>query len=283
MRYIYLLAVISFALPAFGQDVYHDNVVIVVDASSSMGRNMSGTREDKMDVAKQALKTVLKDIPDSTHVGIIAFGGVKQPWVYSLGPKKMDQLNLAVDTIYASGGTPLGDYMKQGADALLRKRQQQLGYGSYRLLVVTDGEAGDGYLVESYVPDIISRGIVLDVIGVDMKSDHSLATRAHSYRRGNDPDALKKAIEEVFAEVNATSSDDLSSDFELLKPLDNELASVMIDSLLQSGNYPIGERPDEQTSQSSSSNSSFVAWVGGSVSFVVLVVILGVVLGSRRY
>ena len=84
--------------------------------------------------------------------------------------------------------------MKRGADALLKAREKQFGYGTYRLLIVTDGEAGDPRLVESFTPDIISRGITIDVIGVEMPSRHTLATRVHSYRNANDPESLRQAI-----------------------------------------------------------------------------------------
>ena len=76
--------------------------------------------------------------------------------------------------------------MKKGADTLLKARKSQYGYGSYRLLVVTDGEASDPGLVERFTPDIISRGIITDVIGVDMNKAHTLATKVHSYRSAND-------------------------------------------------------------------------------------------------
>ena len=68
----------------------------------------------------------------------------------------MNGLNGAIDSITSQGGTPLGEYMKQGADALLDARKKQFGYGTYRLLVVTDGEANDAGLVDGYTPDIIS-------------------------------------------------------------------------------------------------------------------------------
>ena len=91
-----------------------DNVVVVVDASGSMGANMAGTGRDRMSVAKDALKQVLDQIPDTTHVGILVFP--RGDWVYPLGPRKDSMLAGAIDSIQSGGGTPLGDYMKRGAD-----------------------------------------------------------------------------------------------------------------------------------------------------------------------
>ena len=48
-----------------------DNVVVVVDASGSMGTPMAGT--DRMSVARDALKQVLGQVPESTHVGVLVF------------------------------------------------------------------------------------------------------------------------------------------------------------------------------------------------------------------
>ena len=219
-----------------------DNVVVVVDASGSMGANMAGTGRDRMSVAKDALKQVLDQIPDTTHVGILVFPSGN--WVYPLGPRKESMLAGAIDSIQAGGGTPLGDYMKRGADVLLDARRKQFGYGTYRLLVVTDGEAGDRGKVEAFTPDIISRGITIDCIGVEMASRHTLATKVHSYRNANDPESLRQAISEVFAEVASGDASQTGEDaFELIADLPEATASAMLKSLSTSGNQPIGEVP----------------------------------------
>ena len=228
-----------------------DNVVVVVDASGSMGANMAGTGRDRMSVAKDALKQVLDQIPDTTHVGILVFP--RGDWVYPLGPRKDSMLAGAIDSIQSGGGTPLGDYMKRGADVLLDARRKQFGYGTYRLLVVTDGEAGDARQVEAYTPDIISRGITIDCIGVEMASRHTLATKVHSYRNANDPESLKQAISEVFAEVASGDAAQTGEDaFELIADLPEATASAMLKSLSTSGNQPIGESPSMRSVESPS-------------------------------
>ena len=219
-----------------------DNVVVVVDASGSMGTHMAGTGRDRMTVAKDALKQVLAQIPDTTHIGILVFP--RGNWIYPLGPRKESMLAGAIDSIGEGGGTPLGVYMKRGADELLKAREKQFGYGTYRLLIVTDGDANDGNLVETFTPDIISRGITIDVIGVEMASRHTLATRVHSYRNANDPESLRQAISEVFAEVSLSDGDIAGEDtFELIADLPEGTASAMLKSLSTTGNQPIGEVP----------------------------------------
>jgi uncharacterized protein YegL len=238
------LAAFLLAGGAGAQEVYLDNVVIVLDASGSMCNNMRGANIQKLAAAKAAIKEVIKTIPATTQVGLLVFNGKADGWAYPLGPRDDEKMLSAVASLTADGGTPLGAYMKTGADKLLESRKSQYGYGSYRLLIVTDGEASDPKLVEAYTPDIIARGIVTDVIGVDMASDHTLATRVHSYRRANDPDSLRQAIREVFAEVGKTFDGKASEDaFAELAGFPTELALATISALASSGNQPIGEQP----------------------------------------
>lgn len=237
-----------------------DNVIVVVDASGSMGTPMGGT--DRMSVAREALKQVLGQVPESTHIGVLVFP--RGDWVYPLGSRVEQRLNNAIDSIRSGGGTPLGSYMKRGADALLRARQKQFGYGTYRLLVVTDGEANDRNLVEGYTPDIISRGITIDVIGVDMESEHTLATKVHTYRSADNPDSLRQAITEVFAEVSSADTGQTDEDaFELIADLPKQTASEMLKSLSTTGNDPIQDytvmRRANPNTQSNSSSSGTVS------------------------
>ena len=236
-----------------------DNVIVVVDASGSMGTPMGGT--DRMSVAREALKQVLGQVPESTHIGVLVFP--RGDWVYPLGSRVEQRLNNAIDSIRSGGGTPLGSYMKRGADALLEARKKQFGYGTYRLLVVTDGEANDRNLVEGYTPDIISRGITIDVIGVDMASEHTLATKVHTYRSADNPDSLRQAITEVFAEVSSADTGQTDEDaFELIADLPKQTASEMLKSLSTTGNDPIQDytvmrRASPNTQSNSSSSGSF--------------------------
>jgi hypothetical protein len=227
-----------------------DNVVIVLDSSGSMSQPLPGSGMDKMTAAKAALKQVLQTVPESTQVGLLVFSakGVDDDWVYPLGPRDDARLMQAIERPQPGGGTPLGRYLKKGADRLLEARARQFGYGTFRLLVVTDGEADDSKPVDRYTPEIIARGITLDVIGVAMKQNHTLATRVHSYRSANDPASLKQAIAEVFGEIGGTGHDVAGAEaFAELAPIPGEVAQRMIQALASSGNQPIGERPRSAT------------------------------------
>ena len=229
-----------------GQEVYSDNVVIVLDGSGSMKEPMRSGGMAKMAAAKQALHAVLSQLPGTTQVGLLVFSAsTRKDWLYPLGPQDAKRLEAAIDSIRPGGGTPLGEYIKKGADRLLQQRAKQFGYGSYRLLIVTDGEAQDERLVDRHAGEVMARGITIDVIGVRMKTDHPLATKVHSYRRANDPASLTQAIADVMAEVSGTDTSDAAGEnaFGVLAAVPPEIAQAMVQSLATSGNHPIGEAP----------------------------------------
>src|SRR5262245_44548333 len=155
-----------------------DNIVIVLDASGSMAERMTGSSNTKMVEAERALSQVIKAVPAGTQVGMLIFSSknLKNDLAYPLGPVDFNKLDQAIHSPVPAGGNSLGAYLKMGADILQKQREAQHGYGTFRLLVVTDGEESAPQLVDKYLPDILSRGITVDVIGVDMNSDHSLAT-----------------------------------------------------------------------------------------------------------
>ena len=234
-----------YSVPCAAQES-RDHVVIILDASGSMASTMGSRRIEKMTAAKAALKEVLTKMPESTYVGLLVFSGKNVPdrWLYPLGTRDNAALVTAIDRPTPSGNTPLGEYIKIGADRLLEERTKQFGYGSYRLLIVTDGEATDGELTAKYTPDILARGITMDVIGVDMKKNHMLATKVNSYRRADDPESLKKALTEILAEVPAAGGDTAGdAAFATLEPLPAELCTAILGALSAQNNVPIGEKP----------------------------------------
>jgi hypothetical protein len=250
--FLFCAALAMSAVKSSADDTFHNNVVIVLDASGSMKSRLTGTTMDRMTGAKAAIKAVLGQVPQSTHIGLLVFSakGIKDPWVFPLGPRNDSDLIRRLDGIEAFGNTPLGVYMKQGADRLLAERARQFGYGTFRLLVVTDGEADDRPIVERHTPELQARGITLDVIGVGMSQDHTLAKKVHSYRRANDPAALNRAVSEVFAEVSARTDDKTAkATFEII---------AMIQALSSAGTQPLGVRPSAPSSQSAPVSSPTV-------------------------
>ena len=240
-------------------------VVVVLDDSGSMDDSMrtaSGQRVRRIEAAKSALVSVLSKLPENTQVGILALNSevAGSNWIVPFGPV-VDSSELVnnVTKLRAQGGTPLGAYLKKASDRLLEARGQAV-YGNFRLLIVTDGEANDGKLVDAYLPEILARGLMVDVIGVDMESDHSLATRVHNYKRADDDRALREAITEVFAET-ADDGQDAGEEFEILAGLPDEFAPKAIEALTRRKDNPIEgtQESNQYTIRQSSGRSKSVA------------------------
>ena len=229
------LLIFSLQICSADDDIHKDNIVVILDASGSMQDKFSGDRtKSKMEAAKAALQEVLANIPDDTQMGLLVFSGanIHNEWVYPLGPKDTEKLIAAIRLPQPSGDTPLGKYIRIGANRLLEQREKQYNYGNYRLLVVTDGEASDADKVKHYTPKILNRQIRIDVIGVDMKTDHMLANVVDSYRKADNPGELVAAVSQILAETGDTGTDVGGEDaFEYIAPLSSEIAADLIQQL----------------------------------------------------
>ncbi|MDE0556687.1 MAG: VWA domain-containing protein [Candidatus Poribacteria bacterium] len=236
VRFILLLSLLILGLQiCSADDIHKDNIVVILDASGSMQEKFSGDQtKSKMEAAKAALQEVLAKVPEDTWIGLLVFSGanIRNEWVYPLGEKETQKLIAAIDLPQPGGGTPLGKYIRIGANRLLEERAKQYNYGNYRLLIVTDGEASDAAQVEYYTPEILNRQIRVDVIGVDMKTDHMLAKVVDSYRRADNPGELVAAVSQILAETGDTGTDAGGEDaFEYIAPLSSEIAADLIQRL----------------------------------------------------
>jgi len=257
------------------------HVVILVDDSGSMENPLrANPRVRKIDAAKEALYVALEEVSGDAEIGLLALNSTTSgqgEWLIPLtaehkGPlgkglrppatsaesagdrtpvfNSLDReaVREAIGRLNAAGGTPLGRAMKVAADALLQRRAERR-FGDYRLLIVTDGEANDQYLVDLYLPRIIARGLTVDAIGVDMATRHSLATQVDTYRDADDPATLRQAIQEVLAESNADDDGGVAEeDFRLLAAIPEEMCVQLIQTLQAVDNSPIASTEADSSS-----------------------------------
>ena len=269
--------------------VHTDNIVVILDASGSMkDKFRADMTKSKMDAAKAALQGVLAKVPDGTNIGLLVFSGnnIRDAWVYPLGPKDTAKLLAAINLPQPGGGTPLGTYIRIGANRLLEQREKQYNYGTYRLLVVTDGEAQDPEKVAQYTPEILNRQIRVDVIGVDMKTDHMLAKEVDSYRKADNPGELVAAVSQILAETTATTTDADGEDaFEYIAPLSSEIAEDLIARLTRPpSNTAISttvermpSQPKTPPTQSTQPTPQRQQSSGNGTSWLVVIVVLGII------
>jgi hypothetical protein len=294
----YLLILVLLAQTTFASDSY----VFLVDTSGSMaepmafkGADSKNYQSSRMNVAKNSLNEVIKSISEDSNVGILTFDG----WVYSSKFNK-EEIVKAIDSMEPSGGTPLGEYMKHGADKLLQLRKEGDRGGTYSLIIVTDGEANDSKKVDQYLPEIISRGLVVKAIGLDMAKTHSLATKVNEYTNANDPTSLTSSLKEYVAEASFEDKNLEEEVFEEIKSIPDEVAYGVIQTMTDQPNHPIGEMPEKvqlnntsnavnntsntvnNTSSKTSSNGMGVFFwiVGGVVFFVIVISLLANLFGN---
>lgn len=277
MKYL-LTALVSLALasPGFCQTVLTEqlNLVVVFDGSGSMGDRFSKSndRGTKMQAAKKALVQILNQLPANTNLGIVVFSSNDNGWLVKLGPIDKTSLTQKINNVREGGGTPLGRYMKDGANALLELRAKQKS-GVYKLLVVTDGESSDDAetpLTGKY--GILSKGLRVEAIGVDMSNKHSLATKV-PYRSAENAEQLTSAVKAILAE--STGKNDHSEDYDLIAPLPPEVAMAALTALCEVDNEPVGSAPKNRTSSAGVGGGSSFSGSGGGTALIVVAIVLG--------
>lgn len=235
-----------------------DYIVIVFDTSASMDQTMRKTGQTRMVTAKEALKKVLSNTPASTNVGILTFND----WVYDLQPINQQKINTAIDSLRPYGSTPLYKHIVMGADRLLIERQKSNNVGSYKLIIATDGEADesdkvinqesqfpDGSIKPAAIRDIVNRGIIIDALGIEMRSTHSLKKDINGvYMNGDDRNTIEQSLSKSVAEVGFNATDRTSKEaFETIAILPDNFAKSLIGGLTEFRNYPIQTRPPIKT------------------------------------
>lgn len=304
MKYTYSLLAALAITSAVAADDY---IVVVFDTSGSMNDYMRSAQKSRMDVAKEAMISVFGKVPPTTKVGVLTFNG----WAYELGPVVQPALIKAFHECTAEGSTPLYRHIKVGADRLLTERAKNLNVGFYKLLVVTDGEADrpdaalnkdstypDGSTKPGYLQDIINRGIVVDAIGLDMRSDHSLKTAINgSYMRGDDLKSVTSSLRKSVAEVGHGGKDGTTAAevFEAMQQYPDAFVKASIKGLTSFQNQPIGELPpievvNEDGSVSMQDNpantpSGGMGWVGWTLTIVTILVglvFIGIIISTNR-
>ncbi len=177
------------------------NFYFLFDMSGSMDESCSGRK--KIDGAKQAVTSFMKNVPDSVNIGLILFGtregnGVAEALPISSGNKE-EFLNI-INSLKPTGKTPLGEALLTGVDKMVEQYKKQLGYGTYRIIVITDGEQ-TGIDLKQPCNYLSRHGFIgLYSIGLCMQNSHTLKRYSLSYRDADNYAELEEALVEATAE-----------------------------------------------------------------------------------
>ena len=123
------------------------NFYFIFDGSGSMSesltRQCTGDRRfgSRLEGAKWAVEQFLPLMPRDVNLGLWIFDANGNRERVPLGPDNHGAFLTEVHKTRAGGNTPLTESIEQGVNRLVQQRDQQLGYGEFRLIVVTDGQA----------------------------------------------------------------------------------------------------------------------------------------------
>jgi hypothetical protein len=182
----------------------------ILDGSGSMdenpgarcGNGAASTFPTKIAAARWAIGEFLRQVPAEDRIGLYVFDRDGQREVVPLGTGNRDQFLTAVKEIHAAGGTPLAEAIITGVDRLAAQREKQLGYGDFRLVVVTDGEA-NGRRLEDGTAYALANRIPIYTIGFCVGRTHTLFKHSVSYRAANSPAELRRGLEDTLGELES--------------------------------------------------------------------------------
>lgn len=140
--------------------------VLILDDSGSMGTEMTG--------AKAALVEALAFFAPTDEVAVMALNaGLILP--VSTVAEAQRQLEAALRNVQADGTTPLTEAVVAARDILSETAAMRRGFGTYRIIVTTDGEADDEETLRAAVGQTVTRTpIQIATIATKSLPNHAL-------------------------------------------------------------------------------------------------------------
>lgn len=176
--------------------------VIVLDDSSSMG--------SQIDPAKEAIVRSLEFFGPDDRVGLLTLNRGVLLDVTDIETARAEIARILAPVI-SDGSTPLTEALSQGRAMLEAEGRRARGFGSYRLLVATDGEANEPESLFQEVADTVTRTpIQIFTIGIGIGRRHTLNAPGYvGFVSVKNISGLQAALESAIAEQ--TSFDPVTS------------------------------------------------------------------------
>ena len=170
------------------------NIVILFDDSGSM------MKKGRIYKAQKATISLLKSLKDGTNISIYL---LNKKTVVALQPVE-DGLESAIKkigNIQAKGSTPIGKSLTVVTKMLKSQKEKQSGYGSYTIIIVTDGKADSPKKMFKAVDSAIDNGFIIKTIGLDIHN-HKLKTVTEFVEASSQSELTKALMRAVDAEVS---------------------------------------------------------------------------------
>lgn len=134
----------------------------------------SGSMSSDMDAAKQAVIGALNAMAQEDRVAVVALNsGTVLPFA-SVAQAKSD-LPALLRPIVSDGGTPLTGAIRSAQNLLEAEAAAVRGFGTFRLIVTTDGEADNSQALDAEIETLAaSTPIQVTTIGIGIEGGHVL-------------------------------------------------------------------------------------------------------------
>lgn len=186
-------------------DLTRKNFYVIFDGSGSMEGSGCADGSTKEVVSKDALKKFAKAIHPDYNLGLLVFDGAGITERVSLATANRDLFITKVYEADTNSGTPLRTAITRGVAKLKAQAGNQLGYGEYHLVVITDGDAGMSEDPTNIVNDTVrNTPIEIHTMGFCIGENHALnQPKKTFYVSANSADELVKGLEEVSSETSS--------------------------------------------------------------------------------
>lgn len=166
---------------------------IVLDDSGSMGSDI--------EAAKEAVSGALAAMSDDDRVAVLALNyGTVLPFTTVEDARSTLQDRLR--PVVSDGGTPLTQSVLDAQQLLEQEAAIARGFGTFRLIVTTDGQANDDLALDRAIRSLAAgTPIQITTIGIGISGDHVLRrTDLGTFVDVANVDALKEALQAAVAE-----------------------------------------------------------------------------------
>ena len=197
------------------------NLIFILDASGSMGAQIQGKM--KIDIAKEVLASLIKDLPARVNVGLVAYGHRQKAdcddveELAALGPLDKELLISKITALDHKGKTPITHSVRMVAESLQTEENETT------IVLVSDGEEtceGDPCAL---VRELKAAGIkfVMHVIGFDVTDKEKAQLACVAEAGGGSYFAAKNAGELSVAAKKVVEKTEQSSGKLKIKALRN--------------------------------------------------------------
>jgi Ca-activated chloride channel family protein len=140
------------------------HLVFLVDTSGSMNQ------QDKLPLAKEAMKIAVKNLNENDTVAIVTYAGSTRDVLSPTPATDLERIYKAIDALESGGGTAMGSGMEMAYKHAVKKASANV---VSRVVVLTDGDANIGPNVSAdsmlnSIQGFVKEGVTLSAIGFGM-------------------------------------------------------------------------------------------------------------------